>query len=102
MLDNLEQAAAEAASLVADVLEVPGVQILATSRVPLHLRHELVYQVQTLASTGISSPAVDLLHHLAQSQERSALVRLAEASDGVPLLLELVALQRCDGGLLGT
>ncbi|MET0886693.1 MAG: BTAD domain-containing putative transcriptional regulator, partial [Mycetocola sp.] len=60
-LDNAEHVLDAVATLVVDLLAVPSVNILVTSRTPLHLRDESVLDLDGLESDGATSPALQLL-----------------------------------------
>ncbi len=110
LLDNLEQVVA-AAPLVAELLATcPWLQILATSRVPLHIRAERQFHVRPLGlpPIGLSFdpqrvldyPAAALFLDRAQAvepefsanDENAALIaQVCTRLDGLPLAIELVA-----------
>ena len=111
VLDNFEQVVA-AASSVAEVLESsPGVKILVTSRVPLHLRGEYEYAVHPLAlpdptrlppaAERVSQyAAVALFIERAQATQADfavtnatapAVAEICSQLDGLPLAIELAA-----------
>jgi predicted ATPase/class 3 adenylate cyclase len=103
VIDNFEHVS-EAAGTVSDLLvAVPAVRILATSRTPLHVRGERVFQVEPLGAAGDDGspgPAVELFHDrasgfgvdLARSGPEAAAVRsICRRVDGLPLAIELVA-----------
>lgn len=110
VLDNCEHLAEVAAELVVALVErCPGITVVATSRIPLRITAEVVYDVPPLAvpPDGASAPsdvaaydAVTLFVDRARSA--SASFRLDETNaasvaavvrelDGVPLALELAA-----------
>ena len=111
LLDNCEQVA-EAATAIADwLVGAPGLVILATSRAPLRIRWEQSFPVEPLAlplpgsvdpaQLG-QSPAVALFVARAQAvapgfaltaQNAPAVAELCRRLDGLPLAIELVALQ---------
>ncbi len=110
VLDNFELVI-ESASLIAEMLAAcPRVQVLATSRMPLHLRAEHTMAIEPLAmsansseqnaETAARSPAVALLVASAQlfrpdfcplPGDRPALAAICRRLEGVPLALELAA-----------
>ena len=110
VLDNCEHVLAAAAELVATFLTAcPALQVLATSRASLHLRHEQVLPVSTLAVPSLtnldvaavgSTPAVVLFVQRAQAttpqfaltaQNVGDVAALCRHLDGLPLALELAA-----------
>lgn len=102
VVDNLEQAVDAAAEGLPRWLgAAPDLQILATSRVPLAIADEQVWDLAPLAwgDEARPGPAVALLWARAEqaggrwevAAERGAGVRLAQALDGLPLALELAA-----------
>src|SRR5215472_3956774 len=107
ILDNCEHVI-DAAAAFADrlVRDCRRLRILATSREPLGITGEALWQVEPLelpaegarASDVASSPAVRLLRDRAGAVRRdigsdehtlSAMVRLCQALDGIPLAIEL-------------
>lgn len=106
LLDNLEHLPG-VATLLSDILAAsPGVQILATSREPVHLQGERLLPVAGLACP--ESPDADLLQFDAiklfvqsarqmlpgftmNAADREAVCRLCRLLEGVPLALELAA-----------
>ncbi|HEX5014332.1 MAG TPA: LuxR C-terminal-related transcriptional regulator [Candidatus Limnocylindrales bacterium] len=106
-LDNLEQI--DSAGLVATKLveSVPGLTILATSRVPLRVRGEIEFAVPPLAlptdaspASIVASPAGELFLARAHAVSPSAQIDDATATDiaallarldGLPLAIELAA-----------
>lgn len=97
ILDNAEHVLDAVASLAIELLSVPAVSLLVTSRTPLHLRDESVVDLDGLDSRGTESPAVQLLAeraHLSHAEEEAGLDHLqflADRCDGIPLMLELLA-----------
>ena len=109
VLDNCEHVLETIAGFVQRLLiECPSVVVLATSREPLGLPNETVYQVPTLPAAGpeanvdaiIASPAVELFLRRAtaanralQDDERTvrSVAELCRRLDGVPLAIELAA-----------
>ncbi|WP_169984345.1 BTAD domain-containing putative transcriptional regulator [Microbispora sp. H10836] len=109
ILDNCEHVI-EAAATLADRLlrECRRLRILATSREPLGITGEVLWQVEPLAlpakgadpSEAGSSPAVRLLRDRANLVRKdigsdahtlSAMARICRALDGIPLAIELAA-----------
>ncbi|WP_310742062.1 BTAD domain-containing putative transcriptional regulator [Microbispora sp. H13382] len=109
VLDNCEHVI-EAAATLADRLlqECRRLRILATSREPLGITGEVLWQVEPLAlpakgadpSEAGSSPAVRLLRDRANLVRKdigsdahtlSAMARICRALDGIPLAIELAA-----------
>lgn len=111
VLDNCEQIVAMA-PLVAKLLEAgPGLRILATSRIPLHVRGEHEYSLAPLAlpepregknslQSIMDSPAVRLFVERAQAvrsdfrltlENAEAVGEICRRLDGLPLALELAA-----------
>ncbi|MFO7537707.1 MAG: tetratricopeptide repeat protein, partial [Chloroflexota bacterium] len=106
LLDNLEHLPG-IGDLVADILTAaPGVQILATSREPLHLQVESLLPVSGLAyprqsnADPLQFDAVKLFVQSARQMkpdftlteaDRTAVCRLCHLVDGLPLALELAA-----------
>ncbi|MGD8201099.1 tetratricopeptide repeat protein [Ornithinimicrobium sp. W1679] len=96
VMDNLEHLA-PAAPVVASVLaEAPGVEVLATSRSPLHLLGEQLAPLAPLEPAD----AVDLyVEHVRRQRpgwspdhdERQVVEAVCERVDGLPLAVELVA-----------
>ena len=113
VLDNLEQIP-DADQVVSQLLEAPGVSVLATSRRPLHLVQEQLYPLSTLAVpeaqgdyTDLAEleevPAVKLFVQRAglvrpgfalTADTASDVVTLCRRLDGLPLAIELAA-ARC-------
>jgi predicted ATPase/transcriptional regulator with XRE-family HTH domain len=109
-LDNCEHLTA-AAIAIADLLaDCPTLTVLATSRQPLRLRIERVYEVPPLALPELNRrppvgelariPAVDLFVRRAEAARRgfalveanaAAVAEIAVTLDGLPLALELAA-----------
>ncbi|MFV1962390.1 MAG: adenylate/guanylate cyclase domain-containing protein [Acidimicrobiia bacterium] len=103
VLDNFEHLH-EAAGTVAELLELaPDVHIIATSRTPLRITSEWIFQVDPLASNseGTDPPAAVLLFYeraagygvsLPKDESDARAVRaLVRRLDGLPLAIELVA-----------
>ena len=105
LLDNCEHVVDAAAAVAADLLEVPGLRLLVTSREPLSVVGEHVFALgplevpDDLEGSVDDSPAVRLFlqrSHAAgappvRPEERPDLLRLVRALDGLPLALELAA-----------
>jgi len=112
ILDNCEHVIESAAAFAYRVLgECQRLRILATSREPLGITGEALWQVEPLALPGAypsraemeSSPAVQLLRDRAGAVRRgfavddrtlSTMVRVCRALDGMPLAIELAAASR--------
>ena len=112
LLDNLEQVVT-AAPLVADLLAgCPWLQVLATSRVPLHIRAERQFHVPSLGvpppgfylepQTLLGYPAVAFFVDRARavepdftvtSENAPAIAEICIRLDGLPLAIELVAVR---------
>ncbi len=111
VLDNCEQVAAAAAHLAAWLGHAPALVILATSRAPLRIRPEQAFPVEPLALPAADQanlarlaqvPAVALFIARVQAirptftltaENAPAIVALCHRLDGLPLAIELVALQ---------
>lgn len=110
VLDNFEHLLADEPSvaLVGDLLSgVPGLKLLATSREPLHLQAEWVFEVQGLPVPENEKPgeweassAVKLFLQRAQqarvgfsltTADRPAVLRICQLVEGLPLGIELAA-----------
>jgi predicted ATPase/DNA-binding SARP family transcriptional activator/Tfp pilus assembly protein PilF len=106
VLDNFEHLV-DAAELLTEILSAaPGVTILATSRVRLHLYEEWCFELQGLPLPDDSTPdsietssAVQLFVQRARHSQRSfvleteqpAVLRICRLLDGIPLAIELAA-----------
>jgi predicted ATPase/transcriptional regulator with XRE-family HTH domain len=110
LLDNFEQVAA-AAPMVAELLAgAPGLHVLATSRVPLHVRGEREYAVLPLAVPDAKHlPAADQLARYGAVElfvqrardvkpafaitveNAAAVIQICQRLDGLPLAIELAA-----------
>ena len=110
LLDNFEQVV-EAATAVAALLKAaPGLRVLATSRIPLHLQGEQQYPVPPLTFPDPSGPleprsvmgyeAVSLFVERANAvrpgfaltpQDARAVVEICARLDGLPLAIEVAA-----------
>jgi predicted ATPase/DNA-binding SARP family transcriptional activator len=109
LLDNCEHVLDTIAAFVERLLAAcPAVEVLATSREPLGLPQETVYQVPTLPVADadadpeavVASPAVALFlqraaaanpHRTADGATIAAVAELCRRLDGVPLAIELAA-----------
>lgn len=97
VLDNAEHLIDAVASLAAEVLAFDGVDVLVTSRTPLHIVGERVCVIDGLEHTGTDSAAVRLIADCAGLSEADVaawgpdLAALASRLDGVPLAMELLA-----------
>jgi predicted ATPase/transcriptional regulator with XRE-family HTH domain len=110
LLDNFEQVAA-AAPVVAELLaDAPALKVLATSRIPLHVRGEREYAVLPLAVPEANHPpavdqfarygAVELFVQRARDvkpdfavndENVTVVVEICRRLDGLPLAIELAA-----------
>jgi non-specific serine/threonine protein kinase len=112
LLDNCEHVVTAAADLVSTLLAgCPALQVLTTSRAPLHVRDEQVLPVPPLpvpATTATplevvrASPAVMLFvqraravdpHFTVTEQNAADVTELCQRLDGLPLAIELAAAQ---------
>jgi predicted ATPase/DNA-binding SARP family transcriptional activator len=97
VFDGCEQAIAMIADCVEALVHHASIQVLITSRVPLHIGGEQVIRVPQLEASGTSSPAVGLLIDRARAAGAKVdptdrtLQSIARQLDGHPLALELVA-----------
>ncbi|GAA4086626.1 ATP-binding protein [Nonomuraea soli] len=93
LLDNCEHVLAEAAGLVARLLDgCPDLRVLATSREPLGLDGESVLPVQPLPARVAESLLVDRARAVRPDFEPSeAVARICRSLDGLPLAIELAA-----------
>ncbi|GAB3390868.1 BTAD domain-containing putative transcriptional regulator [Humibacter soli] len=102
VMDNCEHLIDAAAEWIADILaSTVDVRVLATSRSPLMISAEQVYQLEPLASLAGDDthpgPAVTLFMERARAARPSvvlpvdAIERLCERLDGLPLAIELAA-----------
>ena len=95
LLDNLEQIAG-IGELVAELLaRLPGLRVLATSRIPLHVRGEREYPVEPLpeaeAVTLFADRASAVRPDGALSSSQEAIAAICARLDGLPLAIELAA-----------
>ncbi|SDX37658.1 non-specific serine/threonine protein kinase [Saccharopolyspora shandongensis] len=113
VLDNCEHLLDDSAHLVARLLRAaPGLRVLATSRAPLDITGEYVWQVPPLSLPPEGSPpsadcgrryealelfeqrAADVVSGFALTDDNTAAVaRLCRRLDGLPLAIELAAVQ---------
>ncbi|QIG38527.1 DUF4062 domain-containing protein [Microbacterium sp. 4R-513] len=107
VVDNMEHVLAAADLLVRLITEAPRLQLLVTSRSPLRLRAERVYEVGPLtvpaegaAGAGAEASAVRLFEERAAAvrpgfrvtpENSAAVAAICRAVDGVPLAIELAA-----------
>lgn len=101
VMDNCEHLIDEVAEWIGDVLDsTTQVRVLATSRAPLMIPAESVYQLGPLASSGDDDspgPAVTLFTERARAARPSVVLpaetvaRLCDRLDGLPLAIELAA-----------
>ncbi len=110
ILDNCEHLVDVVAPLAAALAErCPGIRVLATSRIPLRIKDEQIYQVPPMTVPGADQTEVDVLlhsdaislfvqraraadHRFTLDQSNAAeIARLAVLLDGLPLALELAA-----------
>ncbi|WP_232665667.1 BTAD domain-containing putative transcriptional regulator [Pseudonocardia sp. TRM90224] len=123
VVDNCEHVVDQVAALVSRLLRAaPEVSVLATSREPLGLAGELVWEVQPLAvpqdapdqgaalEAVLGSPAARLFAARASAQQRTfrldertapAVARICRRLDGIPLALELAATRVRALGVVG-
>jgi predicted ATPase/class 3 adenylate cyclase len=96
VLDNVEQLG-EGAEVVGRILDgAPSVRALATSRGPLRLRGEQQYPVGPLDRQAASEQFAERAHAVRPDlrlgpDERSAVERILDGVDGLPLAVELAA-----------
>ncbi|CAM3302719.1 LuxR C-terminal-related transcriptional regulator [Nocardioides dubius] len=98
VVDNADRVVDEAAETLRRLLaRVPSLQVLVTSRVPLHASGEVVVELSPLALT-LEGPAVRLFRDRASAAARSTdlddvalLARICERLEGMPLAIELAA-----------
>jgi predicted ATPase/DNA-binding CsgD family transcriptional regulator len=95
LLDNLEQIAG-IGELVAELLSrSPGLRVLATSRIPLHIRGEREYPVEPLPEADAINLFADRANAVrpdgALSASQPAIAAICARLDGLPLAIELAA-----------
>lgn len=98
ILDNCEHVIDEAAALTADLIAAADhVRVLTTSRSPLALTAETVYELPPLQIDETGSAATDLFNARAHAirpavvTEPRLVAQLCRALDGLPLAIELAA-----------
>ncbi|MBM7366987.1 BTAD domain-containing putative transcriptional regulator [Gordonia hydrophobica] len=98
ILDNCEQVIDACAVLVDSILAAgPGLRILTTSRSPLLIPAEQVYQLPVLSVAGRHPSAVELFCRRARAVRPDAVMDMAAVADlcarldGLPLAIELAA-----------
>ncbi len=108
LLDNFEQVAGAAPEVTQLLRACPGLKVLVTSRVPLHVAGEQEYTVSPLAlpprqdldAEPIESPAITLFVQRAravrpefalQDDNRADVAAICARLDGLPLAIELAA-----------
>lgn len=98
ILDNCEHVIAAAAEIVADLVAAgPELTVLTTSRTPLMVAAEAVYQLPPLHVDEGGSPATDLFCTRARAVrpgarlEATVVAQLCRTLDGLPLAIELAA-----------
>ena len=108
ILDNCEHVIDAAAAVVSELYAAaPAVRVLATSRIPLHLRAEMVIRLQPLptpprdahADEAAHSPSVELFTHRAHAAGHAEFTpedvvvvgEICRRLDGLPLAIELTA-----------
>jgi predicted ATPase/DNA-binding SARP family transcriptional activator len=97
ILDNCEQVVGRCATIVADLLAAgPNLCVLTTSRSPLMLTAERIYQLPTLGG-GVDGASAELFERRARAirpaatLQPAAVAELCEQLDGLPLAIELAA-----------
>lgn len=98
ILDNCEQVIDAAAALVGELIAtLPSLRVLVTSRSPLLIVAEQVYQLPVLPTEGAMSAGVELFTLRARSVrpdaalDPDAVATLCAQLDGLPLAIELAA-----------
>jgi predicted ATPase/DNA-binding CsgD family transcriptional regulator len=97
VLDNLEQLLPGAAHGMSELIEkCPGLRVIATSRVALHVRGEHQYAVDPLAQTDamtlFAERARSVDSHFRVTKENgTAIAEICRRLDGLPLAIELAA-----------
>ncbi len=100
VLDNFEQVmtAAEFVSFLTE--QCPLLTVLVTSRAPLHIRGERVYELERLSIGSVEAPAVLLFCERARSAQptfvlsgdnTASVLDLCDRLEGLPLAIELAA-----------
>ncbi len=96
VLDNFEHLLAAAATVSELLAAAPGLRVIVTSRTPLRVRGEQLFDLEPLAE----SPAVELLLQCGRAANRrlagdadtiARLAQICRAVDGLPLAIELAA-----------
>lgn len=98
LLDNFEHVLEAAPHMAALLKLAPGLRVLATSRAPLGIPGEGLYQVPPLSTTGEHPSAVELFERLVATSgralrfpERAVAGEICRMLDGLPLAISLVA-----------
>lgn len=96
VLDNAEHVLAGVRTMVSSLLEYTSVSVLVTSRSPIGVPGERIVEIGPLDVGSFNSPGVQLLLSLVgsdveQNVAPGDVMLLAQAIDGVPLFLELIA-----------
>ncbi|WOC13599.1 BTAD domain-containing putative transcriptional regulator [Gordonia sp. MP11Mi] len=98
ILDNCEQVIDAAAALTGELIAtLPDLRVLVTSRSPLLITAEQIYQLPVLQTSGAESAGVELFTLRARSVrpdvvlEPNAVATLCAQLDGLPLAIELAA-----------
>ncbi|HKX75301.1 MAG TPA: adenylate/guanylate cyclase domain-containing protein [Acidimicrobiia bacterium] len=100
VLDNLEHLTGAAEVVQRLLVAVPELQILATSRAPLHLRSEQLFPVPPFATGGAATEAVELFTERARRVDPGFVIdddnvedvtEICRLLDGLPLGIELAA-----------
>ena len=110
VLDNCEHIIDGVAKVVEDILRLPSIHVLATSREPLRTSEEWVYRLASLATSPTTSnltseealtfPAIELFERRASANSGGFVLRDADSPivahicrrlDGLPLAIELAA-----------
>jgi predicted ATPase/DNA-binding SARP family transcriptional activator len=91
LLDNYEQLLEGAASLSGLLRESPELKLLVTSRAPLHLSGEFVYQVPTLHNAAATELFLERTRAAGGVDSSGAVPEICSRLDNLPLALELAA-----------
>lgn len=96
VLDNFERVLAAAPRVVDLLLRCPDLSVLVTSREPLHVRGELIFQLDPLLETDAQALFVQTAQRVDRTfsvteQNRGALEDVLESLEGLPLAIELAA-----------